>query len=98
MSGSGRDISHILADFNNPAPAAQGVAQTQAKATLRDKNRLEWQCDLTIIGNPGMNAGMTFDIEDFGVFSGRYIALSVTHSVSDAGYVTEIKAHRVLGY
>ena len=97
-AGSGRPIDHILADFNRPAPAAQGVAQAQARANLRDKNRLEWQCDMTIIGNPRMNNGVTFDAEEFGVFSGRYIAIQVTHTVGDAGYVTDIKAHRILGY
>ena len=91
MGSVQNDFSDILAD-------AKGAAEVQVKAALRQQNKLEWQCDLTIVGNPGMSAGITFIIEGFGVYDGKYIADVVTHSLGDS-YTTQIKGHRCLeGY
>jgi hypothetical protein len=88
----------VIDDFGDILHTATPAAQEQAAAALRNQNKNEWQCDLTIIGNTRIVSGVTFMVEGFGVFDGKYIADNVTHSIS-GGYTTQIKGHRVLdGY
>lgn len=88
----------VVNDFSDIRYDASTTAQTKAKAALREQNKSEWQCKLKTIGNPGMTAGLTFNVEGFGVYDGKYIADSVVHTLG-GGYTTEISGHKVLeGY
>ena len=85
-------------DFNDIRSDANAVAKQRAQKALRAQNRNEWKCDLTLVGNPKITAGITFEIEGFGKFDAKYLADSVSHTISGSGYTTSIKAHKVLGY
>jgi hypothetical protein len=88
----------VIDDFNDIRANTIPVAKQQAKTALRNQNKSEWQCDITIIGNTRMMSGVTFIIEGFGIYDGKYIANSVTHSLSGR-YTTRVQGHRVLqGY
>ena len=86
----------VVDDFSDIRADARGAAQQQAKTALRKQNKYEWQCDLTTIGNPGMGTGMTFFIDGFGVYDGKYIADAVTQDIGGSGFITQIKGHRCL--
>lgn len=73
-------------------------AERRAMANAREKNRGEWVCSLTMVGNLKMLGGMTIDIEGFADYDGKYIIEEASHSLG-GGYTTSIKAHKVLsGY
>jgi len=88
----------VVEDFLYQRKDVQDQAKQQAKTALREKNKSEWQCDLEIVGNTRIVAGVTFDVIGFGEHDGKYIATTVTHSLED-GYTTKIQGHRALeGY
>jgi len=85
-------------DFDDIRGDVTDNAMIQAKAEAREKNKKEWTCTLTLVGNPKMVAGVTFELTGFGVYSGKYIVDEAEHKVG-GGYTTTIKAHRCLeGY
>lgn len=85
-------------DFANVRVDATATAMRQAMAEAREKNKNEWNCDLALVGDTKIVAGVTFLIEGFGVYDGKYIVDEATHSLG-GGYITSVKAHRVLeGY
>jgi len=89
----------VINDFGGARPDLRSSVTNKAKAALREQNKSEWQCDLTIMGNAQVAAGVTFNVEGFGAFDGKYIADTVTHLLDGGGYTTNIKGHRVLvGY
>jgi len=85
-------------DFMDIRADVRDQAVKQAKTALREKNKSEWTCDLIIMGNTRVVAGITFMVEGFGEHDGKYIAESVVHTL-DGGYTTKIKGRRCLeGY
>jgi len=73
-------------------------AMRQAKAIARQKNKFEWTCTLRLVGNVKMVAGANIQLTNFGVYSGKYSIDETSHSTG-GGYLTVVKAHRVLvGY
>lgn len=84
-------------DFGDIQASFTPAAESQAQASLRDKNKNEWTCVLTIVGNTQVVDGTIFEVEDFGQFDGKYIAYEVSHNI-DGGYTTKIKGRKVLGY
>jgi len=88
--GGGKTLN-IRQRFDNAAEAAK-----VASSRLKQKNRGEWRMEGTLPGNPFLMAGVTVDVVDYGVYSGRYYIESTTHSVNK-GYTTSFTAHRVLG-
>jgi phage protein D len=87
-------------DFQDIRADVTDSMKRQAMAVAREKNKNEWTCTLTMVGNVGMVAGVTFELTSWGRYSGKYIITEATHKVTGAGgYTTEVKAHKVLvGY
>lgn len=87
-------------DFNDKRADASPSAKRKAKGKLRDKNKHEWQCTLTMLGNLSMVEGVTFGVSGWGVYDGKYIADTVTHTIDgNGGFETTVEGHRVLkGY
>lgn len=87
-------------DYGDIRGDASLTAKSKAKAALRKQNKGEWQCKLSTVGNLAMTEGVTFNVDGWGVYDGKYIADSVTHTIDGSGgFTTEISGHRVLeGY
>jgi len=86
-----RDLSYYMYE-------ARDQAVEQSKTALREKNKSEWTCDLTIMGNPLVVSGITFMVEGFGEHDGKYIVETAAHTL-DGSYTTKITGRRVLeGY
>jgi len=90
-------FSDITADFQRPRTDVTDNANRICRARCREKNKKEWTCTLTITGNVKMVGGVTINITNWGVFSGKYMVDTATHKRSGK-YTTSINAHRVLGY
>lgn len=74
-------------------------AQELAKKHLRLHNKYEKECQFTLPGNTSMTAGVTVRLHGFGLWNGKYIVKTATHSVSSSGYTTTIKLRNILeGY
>jgi len=85
-------------DFEEIRSDRTDNAMRQAKAVAREKNKMEWTCSLTLVGNVLLVGGVNIQLTNFGVYSGKYSIDEASHSVS-GGYTTTVKAHRVLvGY
>jgi phage protein D len=74
-----------------------GEAQAMATARLRLHNKFEKTGSVTFPGEPGFAAGLTVQLERFGLWSGKYMLNSVSHSVGGSGYQTSIDLRNVLG-
>lgn len=87
-------------DYGDIRYDASAPAQNKAKAKLRKQNKGEWKCELTMLGNLAMVEGVTFSVEGWGVYDGKYIAETVTHTLDGSGgFETQVTGHRVLkGY
>lgn len=73
-------------------------ALDMAKGKLRAKNKYEFTGSITIVGDVSIVAGVNIQIENFGVFDGKYAVDKAVHSIGN-GYTTSIEIHRVLeGY
>ncbi len=73
-------------------------AENMAKKELRKKNQDEVKGKLSLHGDFSYAAGLTYDIQGFGYFDGKYIATRVTHELS-SGYTCNIDLRRCLdGY
>lgn len=96
--GAGSGNTKTIDDFADVRTDAKGTAAVKAKSMLRAANKGEWKCNLKSMGNVRMVSGSTFLVSGFGVFDGKYIAETVTHTL-DGGYINDITGHRVLeGY
>ena len=84
-------------DFSDILHDARDAAKTKAKKALREQNKNEWLCEVTIQGNTSVVSGITFNVDGEGEDSGKYIATKVTHTIP--GYTTKIEGRKVLhGY
>lgn len=84
-------------DFADIRADARGTARRMAQCGLRARNKSEWTCDLQVVGDVKHVEGMTFEVEGFGVYDGKYLAESVGYDIG-SGFTNEIKGHKVLGY
>lgn len=78
----------------NKRVSSQAEAERLAQHKLREKNKEEFSVTLTLPLNLKLLAGVTFQLEGFGAFDSKWIVDESSHSVSDSGSVTRIKAHR----
>lgn len=76
---------------------SEADAQTLAQSRLRQANQGELTGTVTIMGHPGLVAGMTIQMADFGVFSGKYFVEKVSHRVSGQ-YTTSADIRQTLNY
>jgi uncharacterized protein len=75
-----------------------GEALTRAKALLRNANRFATSGKLTTVGDPGLVAGVIFNLTDAFGFGGKFIITRAEHQVG-GGYVCNLDVRRCLeGY
>lgn len=73
-------------------------AATRAKALLRNANRFATSGRLITVGDPGLVAGVVFNLTDAFGFDGKFIITKAEHSVG-GGYVCNLDVRRcVEGY
>lgn len=73
-------------------------ALARAKALLRNANRFANKGNLTTVGDPGLVAGVIFNLTNAGALGGKYIITHASHQVSN-GYVCTLDVRRCLeGY
>jgi len=92
-----KPFNDITADFNKPRTDVTDNANRICKARCREKNKKEWTCTLTMIGNVKMVGGVNVEITNWGKYSGKYAVDVATHKLGGK-YETTINCHRVLGY
>lgn len=71
-------------------------ARQLAMKRLRQKNKSEFSAEFSLVGDTSLVAGVNVEVEDFGMFDGKYIIETATHNVTGSGYTTQIKLRRVL--
>ena len=77
----------------NKRVTSQAEADRLAKHELRKKNKEEFTVNLTLPLNLSLLAGVVVTL-DFGIFNGKWLVDESSHSVSDSGGISRIKAHR----
>ena len=83
----------------NKRVESRAAAEEMAKAELRKYNENEVTASLELMGDPRLFAGLTIDLKDFWVFSGKYFLKSVRHDYSkDGGYTCSADTRRTLEY
>lgn len=68
-------------------------AVERAKAALRNANRFAATGTITVVGDPGLVAGVVFNLENAAGLSGKFIVTKATHVVS-GGYTTALEVRR----
>jgi phage protein D len=83
----------------NERVRTRSEARNLAMRRLRQKNKEEFQAEFTLVGDTRLVAGVTIEVAGYGMFDGKYIIKTATHSVTASGYTLQIKLRRVLeGY
>jgi len=80
---------------------AESLAQAEqlARARLRRANQHEVEADVTVIGEPAVWAGMTVEVRGWDSFDAAYSVDEAVHSLDgSAGYTTQLKLLKILGY
>lgn len=91
--GESSQCLEITARVKNAAEA-KALAEKQ----LRLHNKFNRTASFTLPGNPGLVAGVTVMLKDFGGWSGKYIVRQAEHTVNSSnGYITRIDMRKVLG-
>ncbi len=76
-----------------------GEAKARAEKELRLRNKQERTAVFTMEGNPDLVAGVTVRLNGWGLWSGKYIISTASHTVTAGGYITQIWLRHVLeGY
>jgi phage protein D len=91
-----KEFNNITVDFNRPRADTTDNANRICRARCREKNKNEWTCTLTVIGNVKMFGGVNIQLTNWGKYSGKYAVDTAAHKLG--GYKTEISCHKVLGY
>ncbi len=70
---------------------SQSHAEEIARNRLNDANRKEITGSLTLMGDVRLAAGVTIELEDFGMFSGKHFVNKVTHKIDRSGYTSTLE-------
>lgn len=77
---------------------SEAEAERIAKSELRKHNKKGSMANLTLVGDPGIVAGVTIKLTDFGGFDGIYLVDKATHNVQN-NYTVDLEMHKKLeGY
>jgi len=76
---------------------SESEAMALAQNSLRGQNGSECTGGFTIMGHPGLVAGMTVSMTGFGRFDGTYFVTKADHKLGDK-YTTSAEIRRILGY
>jgi hypothetical protein len=85
--------------YSSDDAGAADAALTKAQARTREKNRRQYESDITMaIGNPLIAAGQTFILVGCGQFDGKWF-IETAHHVVGPMYDTTLHIRRTLdGY
>ena len=72
----------------------EAQAEILAQSRLHDKNKKEWSFNITILGNMSLRAGVTIQLNNFGLYSGKYMIERADHNIS-SGFTTSLNCYRV---
>ena len=75
----------------------QGIAEIRCAAELRKHNENADTANITVMGCPGLVAGITVTMSGFGKYDGPYFVEKAEHKVG-SGYTTSADLRRTLGY
>ena len=75
----------------------EGLSQAieLAKKKLAMKNRFKTEGEVRLPGRPDLVAGVSIELENFGVLSGKYAVEESRHEFSRSGYITVLKLRKV---
>jgi phage protein D len=76
---------------------SEADAMVAAQNKLRGANKSECEGSFTVMGHPGLVAGITVAMTGFGKFDGKYFVKKATHRVGNK-YTTKAEIRSVLGY
>lgn len=77
--------------------SSKAVAEKIAKAELRKANKNEVTADLTVTGDPKLQAAINVNLTGFGTaFDGKYFIRKCTHSLTN-GYGVSLELHKAIG-
>ena len=76
---------------------SEAAALALAKNRLRSANQGECTGGFTVMGHPGLVAGLTVGMSGFGKFDGKYFVTKAVHSLGGK-YTTKAEIRRTLGY
>ncbi|MCL2458901.1 MAG: contractile injection system protein, VgrG/Pvc8 family [Desulfobulbus sp.] len=76
---------------------SEAAAMELARNSLRGQNGGECAGSFTIMGHPGLVAGMTVSMSGFGRFDGAYFVTKADHKLGGK-YTTSAEIRRVMGY
>ncbi len=94
----GSDENGRVLEINEKVNTREEARQLAMKR-LREKNKAECSAEFSLVGDASLVAGVTVEVEGFGMFDEKYIVETATHNVTGSGYTTQIKLRRVLeGY
>jgi len=94
----GADKSAPTLEINEKVKTREDARQLAMKR-LRQKNKAEYSAEFTLVGDIRLVAGVTVELIGWGLFDGKYIIETATHSVTASGYTLQVKLRRVLeGY
>ena len=83
----------------NERVRTRNEARNLAMRRLRQKNRNEFKAEFTLVGDVRLIAGVTVELDGYGLFDGKYIIQTATHKVTGSGYTLMVNLRRVLeGY
>ena len=81
---------HTVCTITDRKVGSAAEAGELAAKILRLHNKYEKRVNFTMVGNPMLGAGMTIDLEGFGLWDEKYIVKTCKHEVSHSGYTTKI--------
>ena len=71
-------------------------ARKLAMKRLRERNKSSFSMSLSVVGSVLLAGGETCRLKGWGMFDGKYIISSATHSISGSGYTTDLELSRAL--
>ena len=82
---------HTVCTVTNRKVSSMAEAADLAAKILRLHNKYEKRVTFTLVGNPLIGAGMTMELDGFGLWDEKYIVKQARHEISpNGGYTTKI--------
>lgn len=80
----------------NAKVSTESEAAALAAKNLRLHNKYAKSATLTMLGSPGLVAGVTVELTGWGWWDGKYIVKQAKHSISSGGYTTQITLRQII--
>lgn len=93
-------VAHDSADANPKTMQLNARVESSAEAmrltssALHNANKSKDTASVDCMGHPGLVAGLTVNLADFGDFSGSYLIEKATHRLGNSGYTTALELRK----